>query len=386
MNSITTHVCLVSDQPAPNLLPLLDESLKPQRVVLLVTPQMKDKATYLERVIAPMGIKVETIALDAAENFDDIQDKLLNLLTQEQSANIALNATGGTKWMVIAAQDVFRVNGSPVFYVSIENDTLLFLGAQQKPRKLQQLINLETFLKSYGYSVIGDSKPQGLPSEQKELCQQLVLKVSEWGGALGQLNYLAALAGERSNLRIPVSELKQDNDSHLKALLAEFQAAGLLQESDKGIVHFSDASSRAFANGGWLEAYVNSLLNKLKVDGLLQDSARINLRVKNASNTSNEIDVAFMANNHFHIIECKTKRFVGNQAGTALTESLYKLDSISTLGGLGTRSMLVSYRELGKADRIRASDLRIKVIEASAIQNLQSHLKQWIQRPVIDSK
>ena len=146
MNSITTHVCLVSDQPAPNLLPLLDESLKPQRVVLLVTPQMKDKATYLERVIAPMGIKVETIALDAAENFDDIQDKLLNLLTQEQSANIALNATGGTKWMVIAAQDVFRVNGSPVFYVSIENDTLLFLGAQQKPRKLQQLINLETFL------------------------------------------------------------------------------------------------------------------------------------------------------------------------------------------------------------------------------------------------
>ena len=370
---------MVSGQPAPNLLPLLDESLKPERVVLLVTPQMKDKAVYLERVIAPMGIKVDSIALDAAENFYDIQDKLLNLLAQGESAHIALNATGGTKWMVIAAQEVFRINGSPVFYVSIENDTLLFLGGQQRSHKLQQRITLETFLKSYGYSLIGESKPQGLAPEQRDLCEQLVMKVTEWEGALGQLNYLAALAEERGNLRIPFSELKQDEHNHLKALLAEFRSAGMLQETDKSVVHFSDASSRTFANGGWLESYVNSLLNKLRGEGVLQDSAHLNLRVKNANNTSNEIDVAFMANNHLHIVECKTKRLAGSQTGAAGTEALYKLDSISALGGLGTRSMLVSYRNLRDADRQRAGDLRIKVIEGPGIQNLKTHLREWIR-------
>lgn len=379
MNNIKTHVCIVSGQPAPNLLPLLDDSLKPERVVLLVTPQMKEKAAHLERVIASMGIRVDTIALEAAEDFDDIQDKLLNLLQQHESGHIALNATGGTKWMVIAAQEVFRINGSPVFYVSIENDTVLFLGGQQKSFKLQHRINLETFLKSQGYSLVGESKPQGLLSEHRELCQQLVMKVSEWEGALGQLNYLAARAEENRTLHVSVSELKQGEHPHLSALLAEFRSAGLLERGNENIVKFSDAASRTFANGGWLEAYVNSLLNRLKSEKVLQDSARLNLRVKTSSNTTNEIDVAFMAKNHLHIIECKTKRLAGSQTGAAGTEALYKLDSISALGGLGTRSMLVSYRKLGEADRQRAEDLRIKVVEGQGIQTLKTRLKEWIQ-------
>ena len=85
-----------------------------------------------------------------------------------------------------------------------------------------------------------------------------------------------------------------------------------------------------------------------------------------------------MANNKLHIIECKTKRLSGKQAGSAGTESLYKLDSISALGGLGTKAMLVTYRPLNTYDAQRARDLRIKVVQAAELQNLKGVLRAWV--------
>ena len=68
----------------------------------------------------------------------------------------------------------------------------------------------------------------------------------------------------------------------------------------------------------------------------------------------------------------------GAAVNAAVTDALYKLDSISELGGLGTKSMLVSYRELGGADKQRANDLRIRVVAGVEIQNLKSHLNHWL--------
>ncbi len=380
MKKFKTHVCMVSGQPAPNLLPLLDDELKPEKVILLATPQMKDKAGYLQAVIQPLGIKVEIQSLDAADNFDAIQEKLLTLLSAEQNSNIALNVTGGTKWMAIAAQEVFRANNLPVFYVNIAQDTVLFLGEKQEPHKLQQRINLDNFLKANGYIIKEPSIPQGLMAKQREICEQMVGKVNEWQAALGQLNLLASYAEQKKSLSISFSDCNLQQDKHLQALLAELSIANVLSISDNTAIKFSDEKSRFFSNGGWLEYYVNSLLNQLKSEHIIQDSARLNLKIRSAMGSENELDIAFMANNHLHIIECKTKRFTGAKAGLAGTDALYKLDSISDLGGFGTKSMLVSYRQLQDADRQRAKDLRIKVIEGDAIQQLKTHLKTWLER------
>ena len=40
-----THVCLVSDQLIPNVLPVMRE--KPERVILLTTEKMQNKAALL---------------------------------------------------------------------------------------------------------------------------------------------------------------------------------------------------------------------------------------------------------------------------------------------------------------------------------------------------
>ena len=87
-----------------------------------------------------------------------------------------------------------------------------------------------------------------------------------------------------------------------------------------------------------------------------------------------------MARNRLHLIECKTKRMAGKGTEDVTTDTVYKLDSISDLGGLGTKSMLVSYRQLKAADRQRARDLRIQVIQGEQIQQLKTYLRDWIQQ------
>jgi Domain of unknown function (DUF1887) len=373
------HVCLVSQQAAPNFLPLLDEALKPKEVILLVTEKMQAQATYLQKVIKPLGIKVVIHDIEAAGDFQKTQEQLMSLLSQYDPADIALNATGGTKWMAITAQEVFRMNGSPVFYVDIATGSVLFLDSQRAPHTLAKKVKLESYINAYGYNVKNEEKiATGLTGLQRDLYQTLIKNVVEWGGALGQLNALASAAEKKKTLTIKLSDECPYEDPYLEKLLKECEFSNLLTVKN-GLVTFTSDSARFEANGGWLENYINSKLNELKADGTLQDRPHLNIQVSSPGNSPNEVDIAFMANNKLHMVECKTKRLAGKQAGSAGTESLYKLDSISALGGLGTKSMLVSYRALNKYDAERAKDLRIKVVQAQDIHRMKDVLREWLQ-------
>ncbi|GHU92839.1 hypothetical protein AGMMS49925_12090 [Deltaproteobacteria bacterium] len=114
---IDVHVCLVSDQIAPNLLPAVDNNLGPKakRVIMLVSTKMKAKAKGLAAVLKKHGIASETVEIQDAYNFNEIREKLLNILTDNEQQKLALNLTGGTKIMTIAAQSMFAMEGLPVF-------------------------------------------------------------------------------------------------------------------------------------------------------------------------------------------------------------------------------------------------------------------------------
>lgn len=373
-----TQVCMVSDQAAPNLLPLLDDQLKPKEVILLVTDRMKDRAGHLQNIIKPMGIKVTQQPMQATGDFQQMQEQLETLIKNYPAGSVGLNVTGGTKWMAITAQEVFRSYSQPVFYVDIETDRVLFVDSGKPPLTLIARIKLKNYLNAYGYDILSEKAgTSGLTTDQRDLCQYLVAYVDEWGGAIGQLNRLASEAEQKKTLSISLTLLEKP-DMRLEALLIQCAGSGILiHQKDKKQVLFQDENARFFANGGWLEEYINGRLNEMKSEGILQDSSHLNLEIASPKST-NEIDVAFMARNRLHLIECKTRRLTGVHAGRAGTESLYKLDSLSDLGGLGTRSMLVSYRPLGAADKQRAKDLRIKVVEGEQIKDIKGTLKAWI--------
>jgi len=64
------HLCLVSDQPTPNITPVLDASFKPQQVILLTSPEKQQQAERLKQAMQPSGVRVSLWPIDDAMDID----------------------------------------------------------------------------------------------------------------------------------------------------------------------------------------------------------------------------------------------------------------------------------------------------------------------------
>lgn len=96
-----THVCLVSQQATPNLTPVLDPEFGPARLVMLVTPEMSQRAQWLESVLrSRTHVKVERIEVTDAWDMHGVLEQLIQWIDQQApDASIALNVTGApNRW------------------------------------------------------------------------------------------------------------------------------------------------------------------------------------------------------------------------------------------------------------------------------------------------
>ncbi len=394
MNNFHTHLCLVSAQATPNLLPLLDEAWRPKKVVLACSAQMKHAAQALRAVIQSKaaGMVVETLDLPNAYDYSALSDTFLNYLAEHEDEHIALNVTGGTKLMAVAAQEAFRSAEKSVFYVNVESDQVLVIGEKtmgQPVPPLRTKLKVHEILRAHGYTVTTQERPQ-ITRELRDLTARLVDRVSSAGRALGALNALARAARD-NNLRV---DLNRDQSSlALGDLVALFADAGLLRQQGD-VLTFKDEESRFFANGGWLEAHVFEALQSLRAqhDGLTD--VAMGVRVGFGGNDprargkdKNEIDVAFLYRNTLHLIECKTANLAQGGKGddTKATEALYKMESLLKLGGLRTRGMVVDYRgQLANsdADRQRAKESHIEIVAGAQLKDLKGTISRlWLSQP-----
>lgn len=383
---IDIHVCLVSQQATPNLAPILATEFRPREVILMVSQQMQQQADALESVLKKYGVTCTQVAIIDPYDISKMTEQFLDLVAQRETESIGLNVTGGTKPMAIAAQEAFRLADKPVFYVNPETNAIQFLSPGTAPLLLPCKMKIDDYLSAHGYGVVGDLQRQSKGSAAlTRLTETLALNVMPFGRAIGTMNFLANQAELKDDRRgrevyRPCLEVEVDastlqDESWLK--LAElFAGAGVLKLAGSKLC-FTDIDTRFYANGGWLEDHVFGITRSLNPLNL-QDVA-LNMRVKNSFGTGhaeNEIDVALLARNRLHLIECKTRNF--RREGTHGAEALYKLDSLAALGGLNTRCMLVSYRELGRADKQRAKDLKVKTVEAHQLRDLKNQLQSWI--------
>ncbi len=373
-----THLYLVSSQATPNITPALDVAMRPERVILLVSPDMRTRADWLEQVLkASAGIKVSRWEIEHPWNIEHIRDRVLDLLVQHETENIMLNATGGTKPMSIAAYEAFRALDKPIFYVHPEKDQVIWMHPEGQPRQqLAQRIRIPHFIQAHGRRVTERGQVQ-VPPNYRDFAQELIQNIQYFSGALGVLNWYANTA--EHNLRSDVLDKQHQQFDALTDLLDKLAQLGILRQQDQRLI-FSNESDRFFANGGWLEQYVFATVNSLKKHTpSIQDTAQSLSVERDPGKIPNELDVVFLADNRLHLIECKAKNFKrGNSHSGA--ETLYKLDSlVDAIGGLQARAMLVSYKPLPEHDMQRAKDLRIKVLHGEQLQQLRTHLKQWIQ-------
>jgi hypothetical protein len=377
--TINTHLILVSAQPIPNLTPILDEATRPQKVVMLVSADMQERSKALENIFKPRGISVERHQIADPWHARSISDQIDRIIQPYPPGGIALNATGGTKLMSIAAYEVFYSANQPVFYVHPEKDSLIWLNSDLQPHPLADRLKLEDYLTAYGAaSVI--RQPHGVKPAIKTLTTDLIANIENYAQALGMLNALAFQATQTLRIRI---ENKNRSFPAFMELLALFTDSGLCQLDNDNWLSFPGEEERFLVNGGWLEQHCYNLCLKLKLKTPIQDVAcSINLtRLQGNKSVPNEIDVAMLANNHLFLIECKTKRFNDQNKNFAETSDvLYKLNTLRTLyGGTQARAMLVSFIKLEKHVRDRAKDLKIEVCSHTEIKRLENMLYDGLQ-------
>lgn len=368
------HLILVSAQPIPNLTPMLDDAIKPQKIVMLVSQDMQERAKALESIFKPRGIAVEQHQIKDPWDADPIRDTVLDILSQSAEGEIALNATGGTKLMAIAAYEVFFSQNAPIYYVHPEQDRLLWLSPKLPPHELADRLKLKEYLMAYGASQVNIPEPQGVKPEIRALTETLLTDIDRYADELGTLNYYASTAEKSPTLSVELEHGPQSRPL-LWELLDLFESKGLCRIQGHNL-RFADADARFMTNGGWLEQHTYGICLNLKKALNIQDIA-CNLTIQRQppgkTPVKNEIDVGLIKANRLHLIECKTKQFEKD------ADVLYKLDSLRDLiGGLQGKAMLVSFNDLGKTTRARARELHIALCCKTELRNLQQHLQSWL--------
>lgn len=370
------HILLVSAQAAPNLLPALDPTLKPREAVLLVTRKMQRQADALQSVLTESGVKTRRVALDEEHDFLRLESALMEVAAEYDGDDIALNLTGGTKLMALAAQSVAAAAGWKVFYVDVDTDEVIWLGKGAEPRqRLASHLRLAHYLRGYGYRPEGSVDRPQPEARHTELLDTLVRQVGSLEQPLGQLNYLAQQAEDAQALSVKMSG-EQSDSRGLEALLRRFQQAGTLQVAGD-IIKFASARDLSFVKGGWLEHHVFRTVTGLHGELRLRDKAA-NLTVVDADGVKNEMDVAFMARNRLYVIECKTARMDAGLHPKA-NDTLFKLSEVCRrVGGLGTRAMLVSYRQVRESEKRLAKALSIALVCGPEIARLRERITGWV--------
>jgi hypothetical protein len=377
MTNPNVHILLVSDQAAPNLLAALDPALKPEEAVLMVSRKMQARAEALEAVLNEAGVKTTRVPLDDEHDFAGLENTLLEVANARTTQSIALNLTGGTKLMALAAQSVAQAYDWPVFYVDADTDEAIWLGKTGGRQKLNQQLRLTHYLRGYGFTLRqGVNRPQ--PSQRhNDLLQTLITQVGSLEHPLSQLNWIGQQAEDKKTLSIRL-DAKQLDSRGLEVLLRHFSDAGVVRIQGDSLT-FMDENELAFAKGGWLEHHVYRTLCGVTGDLNIRDKAA-NLFVVDANNVENELDISFMARNRLFVIECKTARMDKPEAPKA-NDTLFKLSEICRrVGGLGTRGMLASYRPLRDSEKKLARALNIELVCGAELARLGERLKAWVRR------
>jgi len=380
--------CLVSEQPSPNISPLYDDKLKPDEIVLIVSPEQRDSggATNIAKAMRHTGVKIHTLSISDAWHKDNIIEQIEVDIKQRKNddCEFILNATGGTKPMSIAAYELFYSQNFPVFY--IQNDQVYWLYDPDKNRQSFSLVDklkLKTFLLAHGID-IEETALVMVPPKCQKLGDIWVNRIETQSKALSRLNWIASNM-DKNTLTYTMTDLEIKDDA-LQSLFDELVHADLASVQGKQLM-FNSEEARFFANGGWLECWVLKELTSVKANNPKIQDIQFNVKVKYLDNNrsteiKNELDVVVLANNRLYLIECKTSRINelsedGSQKKA--TDSVYKLATLMReIGGTMAKGILTSYHKVNPVDKERAAMLNIKICDGSALKNIKSTMLSMI--------
>ncbi len=382
MQKFDIHVCLISEQAAANLLPIFDKNIRPKKAIFLVTERMQKLADNLKRTFSQKGVAVNIIRLTDPYDFIELEKEITNAIDAYQYDDIALNLTGGTKPMAIVAQSIFAILDKPAFYVNSDNAQIILLPKVGEKAlrfySLQIQTELAPYLESYGYNIhqLGNTK---INDEQSKLAYTLVKNYDQYKKFIPTLNWITNEKSSKEKYKYNLAENSTISDK-FESFIYDLYKDYIINYDDS-IIDFMNEENRFFLAGGWLEHYVYQEIKEIKkISDLALGVKVVNSHFKPQKNdfakenqgNTNELDVAFMANNILHIIECKTKKMDDEK------DILYKLETLKHYGGKMTKVCLVTYLPISQSLENRAKELNIDIIQTKDLQRIKTKIQEWI--------
>jgi hypothetical protein len=373
---IHTHLFLVNDDLVPNITPVLDPSFRPGQVYLMSSPETSVYAGRLKRILNNAGVIAHDLLVNNSWEIETVRTKVREFIDNHGHTDIALNVTGGTKPMSLAAYEIFHFADKPVYYVNPENDNVVWMHpCDRKSFDLADRIKLPLYFNAHDLRIVS-SNNGAISQKLRDFTSQLVGDTGKYSRVLSIMNYFASKSED--SLVSPAQTNEHLKDQELQELIKCFADLGLLTVDSKFRLRFMSENARFFVNGGWLEEHVYSVLSGLPS---IQDLARNVILVwdEKESSVKNEIDVVFLADNKLYLIECKTKNFECKQSDA--DDVLYKLDTLRKyLGGKEARAMFVSYNRIPGIHKKRAEELGVRVCEGNCIGNIAMSLREWARQ------
>ena len=351
----TIQFCIASDQLEPNF--MAASQLKPSKVYILSTdePKFKNKAATLQRALQQIGIDSELIDTLPKDGNPATLRRFANALIEaireiSPHFHLMFNATGGKKTMSFVLNQTFEATANAsVIYVDIEAKKLQFLAPWQwtfipiRP----DLITVKTALTLRNYQIekikSHDKRWTDKAISRAKLLNWMVDNLQYINYFLGDLNKIAADALKSKNFNGLTLKLPKTNTLFYKPIE---QALNLFQENklitlneDKTKLSFTNAESRDFLNGFWIEEYCWLVLK----------------------------------DNYLIMIESKTKNFSNENKKNS---EVYRVDSLKVeLAGYYSLAMIVSSRDVDINNtklftKNRAHQNHILVLDEKAVKLL----------------
>ncbi len=318
------YICLVSDQPVPNMIPAFMKKFYPDKVILLQTPEKKNQAQRLKEIFERHNMDVLIKSLENSIAFDCIKNVIEKIIYYYNGYELVLNISGGTKIMALAAYTAFLKSQRikyRILYVNTAEKMILQIKPKIEMYDFEDSINVEDYLYSYGYIAKSNAS-------------------TNYVKLLGKLIY--------------------DNRNYLFNNNSEINSK---------IITFFENNNIVYEGGGfWLEYYAYYCVSKY-----IKDEARLkcNINIISPNLLENELDVVFTYNNKLFVIECKS--------GCGMISGSKKLNVLGKqIGGDFVRLMLISARNKSEIDYSSLYGLDVKIIYFDDLKRLDEIILQWI--------
>jgi hypothetical protein len=376
-------VSLVSEQTVPNV--LMACHYRPDMLWFISTARSETerRTECIKNALRLRGLGPQVdrarVTLVNQDSLTDCLSKVEELLEGSAGeAEYIINITGGNKVMALAAYEVFREIGEKVSidYMPLSKNEFFQVFPRKKkalqPHPIKDRLRLEEYLLCYGFQV----ENRNHLSSIKSRCAQRK-SLSEWLlGQYGQLEDLLRflykkLRDRRKRSKYSMSEEFNRSFTPVESELLSrcgFEVSGnmLRAELSKDTV--------AYLTGGWFEEAVFNKVDELVEERILDD-AHAEVTIKSLGGSTNELDVAFMKDNVFYHIECKTLGTDEEQG--IIRDEVYKKGAISSLLGKGDRRAYIctTQHHVKPAHVTKAKDYGIQVLSIHEAIKLQDILR-----------